>query len=66
MSDIVTHQDADDADATEKPPPCPWCHASGVREITVGSGDTRWFFCESCKRVFSIRCELLKPPEKKD
>ena len=63
MSDIVAHQDADD---TDKPPPCPWCDKSGVKEITgSGGSDTRWFTCQSCKRVFSIRCELLKPPEKR-
>ena len=50
----------DETDEDQQPPPCPWCHAAGVREITAGSGDTRWLFCESCKRVFSIRCELLK------
>ena len=51
----------DETDEDQQPPPCLWCHAAGVREITTGRSDTRWFFCESCKRVFSIRCELLKP-----
>lgn len=52
---------------TEKPPPCPWCNVSGVKELTGydNSSDTRWFHCESCKRVFCVHCELLQPPDKK-
>ena len=50
------------------PPPCPWCHVSGVREITApnAEGDTQWFSCESCKRVFYIQLEPLIRPEKTD
>ena len=61
-SDIVTQQDTDD---TEKPPPCPWCHVSGVKETTdsAGSSDTRWFHCQSCERMFSVHFEPLKPPD---
>jgi hypothetical protein len=60
MNDIVTPDD------TEKPPPCPWCNVSAVKETTDSdaSSDTRWFHCESCKRVFSVHFEPLKPPEK--
>jgi len=53
----VTQQHHDD----ETPPPCPWCGVSGVTDITARSGDTRWFLCQSCSRVFSIRFELQKP-----
>ena len=64
-SENLTQQDTDD---TEKPPPCPWCHVSGVKEMTdsAGSSDTRWFTCPSCQRVFGIRVVPLTPPEKKD
>jgi hypothetical protein len=63
MNDTMTQQDTDD---TEKPPPCPWCHASGVKEMTGsdGSSDARWFHCQSCERMFSIHFERLKPPAK--
>jgi transposase-like protein len=62
MSETVTHQYADD---NEKPPPCPWCNVPGVREITTSNAedDTRWFICQSCSRVFSVRFE---PPPKKE
>lgn len=51
--DIVTQEDIGDV---EKPPPCPWCNVSGVKEMTDsdGSNDTRWFHCQSCKRVFAV------------
>jgi len=40
---------------------------SGVKEMTGSDGsNTRWFHCQSCKRVFFVHFEPLKPPEKKD
>jgi len=55
---LVTQQRDDD----EKPPPCPWCLVSAVREITARNRDTRWFLCQSCSRAFSISFEPQKPP----
>ena len=64
MCSVVRSMSDDD----EKPPPCPWCNVSGVVEITAAShdasGDTRWFRCQSCSRVFFIHIEPLQPPQK--
>lgn len=64
MNDTMAQLDPDDT----KPPPCPWCHASGVKEITTPNAedDTRWFHCQSCNRMLSIHFEPLKPSDKKD
>ena len=55
----MTKNEEDDA----TPPPCPWCQAPAVKELTdsTGTGDVRWFMCGSCARMFYIRWELLTP-----
>jgi transposase-like protein len=52
-----------EVDDDEKPPPCPWCHAAKIVELTHASDDVRMFICASCARTFLIHCEFLNPPE---
>jgi transposase-like protein len=51
-----------DVDDDENPPPCPWCQARAVVELTRQTEDVRMFMCANCARTFLIRCELLPPP----
>jgi hypothetical protein len=48
-------------DDDSKPPPCPWCMAPAIKELTDPASDVRWFTCASCARMFYIRCELQTP-----
>ena len=64
----VSSRTLGNTDDDTTPPPCPWCHVSGVRQITTpnAESDTQWFSCASCKRVFYVQFEPLMHAEKTD